>query len=84
MMDYGGNSNPTEEAAMLSQDDEASLADLRWHWDEAYLIDCADGIWVARPLVAPGSTVSATSAYELRLAIRSDYFVRTKDRFAGC
>jgi hypothetical protein len=58
---------------MLSPEDKARLADLRWHWDEAYTIDCIDEVWTARPVADPAAALSAGSEHELRLAIRSDY-----------
>ena len=61
---------------MLGEEDEARLADLRWHWDEAYVIDCTDGVWTAQPVAEPSLVLSAGSEYELRRAIRADYLVR--------
>lgn len=32
---------------MLDSDAQSTLTDLRWHWDDAYKIDCRDGVWLA-------------------------------------
>jgi hypothetical protein len=73
-------SSQGSETGMLSEDDEARLADLRWHWAEAYTIDCTDGVWSARPVVEPTAGLSAGSEQELRRAIRSDYSDRRARR----
>src|ERR1700689_3203800 len=32
---------------MLTQDEEADLRELSWHWDEAYAFRVTDGVWTA-------------------------------------
>src|SRR5258708_38013721 len=49
------------------------LAELRWHCDGAYLIDCSDGLWTAR-FHADEAVICARSAQELRARIWDDYF----------
>ena len=70
------------DAAAISAADEAALTDLRWHWDEAYEIDCSGGAWVAR-FKADTATISASSDGELRKLIRRDYFDRTSPGRSG-
>ncbi len=48
------------------------LAELRWHWNSAYVIDCRDDAWTAR--FHDGMAVlSAVSADDLRTLIWEDY-----------
>ncbi len=70
------------DAAAISAEDEAALTDLRWHWDEAYEIDCSDGAWEAR-FRADTATLSAASDGELRKLIRQDYLDRTLPERSG-
>jgi hypothetical protein len=65
-------------------DDLAELAELRWHWDSAYKIDCDAGVWTAR-WTDGTDTLAAGTAYKLRALIRADYFARaaTKRRQAA-
>jgi hypothetical protein len=57
------------------------LAELRWHWDSAYVIDCRDGVWTAR--FCDGATVlSAECADDLRTVVWDDYSNR-KSSAAG-
>jgi hypothetical protein len=56
-------------------DDLAELAELRWHWDSAYKIDCGAGVWTAR-WIDGTDTLAAGTAYKLRALIRADYFAR--------
>jgi hypothetical protein len=65
-------------------DNLAELAELRWHWDSAYKIDCDGGVWTAR--WTDGTEIlTAGTAYKLRALIRADYFARagTKRRQAA-
>ena len=48
------------------------LADLRWHWDEAYEISW-DGRFRARRLDGTGSPLDAGTAHGLYELIRDDY-----------
>ena len=52
--------------------DGAALDDLRWHYGEAYLIDCLSGRWIAQRRDSH-ATMSANSAGELLGKIREDY-----------
>ncbi len=68
---------------MLDSDAQSTLTDLRWHWDDAYKIDCRDGVWLAVPLTDPFVTISRDSSAELREALRQDYAQRAGQRWAG-
>jgi hypothetical protein len=57
---------------MLDSDAQTTLNDLRWHWEDAYKIDCRDGTWLAVPLTDPFVTISRDSSAELREALRQD------------
>ncbi len=61
---------------MLDSDSQTTLNDLRWHWEDAYRIDCRDGVWMAVPLTDPFTTITADSSMELRTKIRYDYAAR--------
>lgn len=61
--------------AMLSDTDRASLlADLCWHWGEAYSLDTDGRSYRAWRKGYPDDVLQAETAEELRLAIRKDYF----------
>ena len=64
--------HPGEEDAALSAADAAALADLRWHWGEAYEINCTAGTWTAQYLTDT-AVLSASSEPELRKLIRQDH-----------
>jgi hypothetical protein len=68
---------------MLDSDAQSTLTDLRWHWDDAYKIDCRGGVWLAVPLTDPFVTISRDSSGELREALRRDYAERAGRRWAG-
>jgi hypothetical protein len=68
---------------MLSTEEQTTLNDLRWHWDDAYLIDCRQGSWVAAPKGDPFAIITRDSAADLRMAIRDDYAKRAGQRTAG-
>jgi hypothetical protein len=52
------------------------LAELRWYWDGAYVIDCRDGAWTARFNDAM-AVLSAASADDLHALVWMDYSRRT-------
>ncbi len=64
-----------EDTSAAGADEQEALADLRWHWEEAYEINRAGQTWTAR-FKADTATLSADSADELRKLIRQDYFDR--------
>jgi hypothetical protein len=68
---------------MLDSDAQTTLNDLRFHWDDIYVIDCQDGRWTAVPLSDPAVTISRDSSFELREALRVDYAERKSGRWAG-
>ncbi len=68
---------------MLDTDAQTTLNDLRFHWEDAYKIDCRDGIWTAVPLSDPTFAITSRSSAELREAIRIDYAERAGKRSAG-
>jgi hypothetical protein len=47
---------------MLDSDAQTALTDLRWHWDDAYKINCVDGSWQAIPLSDPSVIISRGAA----------------------
>ncbi len=53
-------------------DGQADLDDLRWHYGEAYLIDCLSGRWIAQRRDSH-ATMSADGPDELLEKIRADY-----------
>jgi hypothetical protein len=55
---------------------QTTLTDLRWHWEDAYRIDYADGLWAASPLSNVTEMITADTAMELRTKIRYDYAER--------
>ena len=63
---------PAEREPALSAADADALADLRWHWGEAYEINCTAGTWTAQYLTDT-AFLSASSEPELRKLIRQDY-----------
>jgi hypothetical protein len=68
---------------MLDRETQTMLNDLRWHWDDAYKINCREGVWLAVPLSDPFAIISRDSHAELREAIRQDYAERAGRRSAG-
>jgi len=68
---------------MLDSDAQTMLNDLRWHWEDAYSIDCREGVWLAVSLSDPFVTISRDTAAELREALRQDYAERAGRRWAG-
>jgi hypothetical protein len=58
--------------ALMSSWDAEDLAELRWHWGGAYVINGSDGVWIATR-TDNGTTVFATSAEQLLEKIRRDY-----------
>ena len=51
---------------------DADLDELRWHWDEAYLIDLIGSRWIAQRRDSH-ATISADSPVSLLDLIRVDY-----------
>jgi hypothetical protein len=68
---------------MLDKDSQTILNDLRWHWEDAYQIDCRDGAWLAAPRSDPFAIISCDTSAELREALRRDYAERAGRRWAG-
>jgi hypothetical protein len=58
---------------------DGALAELRWHWDEAYSITILDGRWIAQRHDTR-ETVTADSAEALNQAIYEDYTRRPVPR----
>lgn len=57
----------------LSRSDASELADLKFHWDEAYTIDWIDGVYRAARMAQPSVVLTADTCHELRMQIRDDY-----------
>ena len=59
----------------MDRSQASALADLRWHWEDAYRIDYdyRDGKWSAVPLIGSPDKIIAASDEELRHKIRDDY-----------
>ena len=70
------------EGNYLSEDDAAALGDVRWHWGQAYEINCSAGTWTAR-YVDDTSALTATSEPALRTLIRHDYVERRADELGA-
>lgn len=68
---------------MLDSDAQTTLTDLRWHWDDAYQIDCRDGVWLASPKTDPLAVITRDSSAELREALRRDYEERAGRCWGG-
>jgi hypothetical protein len=62
-----------EPKAALSRSEASELADLKFHWDEAYRIDWADGVYRAARIDQPSVVLTSESCDELRQQIRDDY-----------
>jgi hypothetical protein len=65
----------------VKAEDAQSLVNLQQHWQRddgtrVYTIAVTDGVWTGVPEAAPGVTLTAASAYELREMLRDDYAVR--------
>ena len=63
----------------MSSDHDGPLDELRWHWGEAYLIQCISGRWVAQRRDSH-ETMSADSPVTLREKITADYSARPVGR----
>jgi hypothetical protein len=61
---------------MLSNEEQADLVDLTWHWDTVYSFKVIDGVWQAIPVADPAGILTADSAWELREKVRTDYAAR--------
>ncbi len=62
-----------EPTAALSRSEASELADLKFHWDEAYRIDWADGVYRAARIGQPSVVLTSESCEDLRQQIRDDY-----------
>jgi hypothetical protein len=60
-------------AAGLSRSEASELADLKFHWDEAYAISWSDGVYRAARMGEPSVVLTADTCHELRQQIRDDY-----------
>lgn len=60
-------------AAGLTRSEASELADLKFHWDEAYSISWIDGVYRAARMSEPSVVLTADSCDELRQQIRDDY-----------
>ena len=68
----GHDSDAAGESDSLSRQDKADLLGLKWHWDGAYRVSADEHGWSAAR-VDNGETLTAESAGELEVAIRTDY-----------
>jgi len=74
---------------MLCKDDQTTLNSLRWHWEQAYAVNCDGTVWTAIPAAAPETVLTAATGMELRTAMQHDYAARamrsgiTAARWAG-
>jgi hypothetical protein len=74
---------------MLSKDDQTTLNSLRWHWEQAYAVNCDGETWTAIPAAAPETVLTAATGKELRTVMQHDYAARamrsgaTATRWAG-
>jgi hypothetical protein len=62
-----------EHDAGLSRSEAFALADLKFHWDEAYKIDWSDGVYRASRIGQPSVVLTSESCHDLRQQIRDDY-----------
>jgi hypothetical protein len=67
---------------MLSQDDQTTLNDIRYHWQDVYFVNFADGVWAAVPFDDRTVLLTADTGMELRDKIRYDYTERAVQRQA--
>jgi hypothetical protein len=65
--------------ARVDKRHEAELAELRFHWDTAYMISLHRGVWIAARR-DDGTALTASSASELWRKIRADYRARPVPR----
>ena len=61
----------------MDRSDASALADLKMHWDEAYVIGMDGNVWSAR-YRSSADELRAHTCTELRELIRSDYAYRQK------
>lgn len=64
----------------LSRSEASELADLKFHWDEAYRIDWADGVYRASRIGQPSVVLTSENCSDLRQQIRDDYAAWQHDR----
>jgi hypothetical protein len=78
-----------QETVMLEKDAQTTLNMLRWHWEQAYAVNCDGPTWTAIPAAAPEVVLSAGTGMELRTLMQHDYAARaircgaTAARWAG-
>jgi hypothetical protein len=60
-------------AASRAEGDIDALEELRFHWESAYDIDAADGVYTARRRDGTGATLTDALPEGLRLRIQADY-----------
>ncbi len=68
-----GQDRGDEHETGLSRSEASELADLKFHWDEAYRIDWSDGVYRASRLGQPSVVLTSESCQDLRQRIRDDY-----------
>ncbi len=74
---------------MLGTDAQTTLNILRWHWEQAYAVNCDGKTWTAIPAAAPETVLTAATGMELRALMQNDYAARamragtTAARWAG-
>ncbi len=76
MTDHPAQPAPNEP---LTPEQQTSLNDLRWHWDEAYKIECDGRFWSAVSL-ANGDILRASTETLLRRQIWEHYAGNSADR----
>jgi hypothetical protein len=79
-MEPSYNEEPEEDPGLggqhetgLSRSEASELADLKFHWDEAYKIDWADGVYRASRIGQPSVVLTSENCHDLRQQIRDDY-----------
>ena len=68
---------------MLNREQQATLNDLRWHWDDAYMVDCSGGIWTAISKDHRKQVLRDASSAVLRNMMRDDYSEHAPGRPVG-
>jgi hypothetical protein len=59
---------------VLDREQQTTLNELRWHWDDAYLVEVLAGPkWTATSLDYRRAVITADSAAVLRELMRHDY-----------
>jgi hypothetical protein len=57
----------------LDTDAQTTLNDIRWHWDDAYLIEYLDGTWTATSMDFRQEVITSEDVFEFRNLLRDDY-----------